>query len=177
MKSSRAFTLIELLVVVAIIAILASIATVNFQYAQARAKVARATADMRTMATALAAYRVDNRAYPMAAVGNGDLMLPNPLQALVSPIAYLSAVPVDPFGEASFDFAPDLHLRGYLYCDRATTNVGLAKETYGIVWRENFAIQYLIHSPGPNRVWDVTPYVDYDPTNGAISRGDVCLRN
>ena len=55
------FTLIELLIVVAIIAMLAAIAVPNFLEAQARAKVARAKADLRTIATALESYSVDIR--------------------------------------------------------------------------------------------------------------------
>jgi prepilin-type N-terminal cleavage/methylation domain-containing protein len=51
------FTLIELLIVVLIIAILAAIAVPNFLEAQVRAKVSRAKADMRTLATALGAYQ------------------------------------------------------------------------------------------------------------------------
>src|SRR3978361_2219273 len=59
-RLARAFTLIELLIVVAIIAILAAIAVPNFLEAQTRSKVVRVKADMRTLATALEAYRVDN---------------------------------------------------------------------------------------------------------------------
>jgi prepilin-type N-terminal cleavage/methylation domain-containing protein len=57
------FTLIELLIVVAIIAILAAIAVPNFLEAQVRAKVARVKSDIRSLATALEAYAVDNNAY------------------------------------------------------------------------------------------------------------------
>src|SRR5215213_6581646 len=60
----RAFTLIELLIVVAIIAILAAIAVPNFLEAQTRAKIARVKNDLRTMATALESYAVDNQKYP-----------------------------------------------------------------------------------------------------------------
>jgi len=58
------FTLIELLIVVAIIAILAAIAVPNFLEAQTRAKVSRLKADMRSAATGLEAYAVDNNDYP-----------------------------------------------------------------------------------------------------------------
>lgn len=60
----QAFTLIELLIVVAIIAILAAIAVPNFLEAQVRAKVSRARTDLRSIATALESYAVDNNKYP-----------------------------------------------------------------------------------------------------------------
>lgn len=60
----KGFTLIELLIVVAIIAILAAIAVPNFLEAQTRSKVSRVKADMRTIATGLEIYRLDNNDYP-----------------------------------------------------------------------------------------------------------------
>src|SRR5436309_2575639 len=62
---AKGFTLIELLIVVAIIAVLAAIAVPNFLEAQTRSKVSRTLSDMRTIATALEAYRMDNRSYPI----------------------------------------------------------------------------------------------------------------
>ncbi|MCC7392798.1 prepilin-type N-terminal cleavage/methylation domain-containing protein [Candidatus Sumerlaeota bacterium] len=117
------FTLIELLIVVAIIAILAAIAVPNFLEAQTRAKVTRAKADHRTIATALESYFVDNNKYPpQASTPPGSPYPNNPLAVwggegiasngspyvndrpiawvLSSPIAYLSstqAVFRDPF--------------------------------------------------------------------------------
>ena len=64
LKKFSGFTLIELLIVVAIIAILAAIAIPNFLAAQTRSKVSRAKADMRTAATGMEAYRIDNSNYP-----------------------------------------------------------------------------------------------------------------
>ena len=65
-KSTHGFTLIELLVVVAIVAILAAIAVPNFLEAQVRSKVSRVKADMRTVATALESYAIDNNGkYPI----------------------------------------------------------------------------------------------------------------
>lgn len=171
MKKHGAFTLIELLVVVAVLGILATLAAVNFAEASTRSKLARVRADIRTMEGALAMYRVDQGAYPPAAMG--DIQLDHPLVALTSPVAYLTAVPDDPFGVASFDFAPQLRLAGYNYKDAATTSVGMPAETYGVIWIENPTSKYMLHSAGPNHVWDVTPYVEYDPTNGSLSRGDI----
>lgn len=105
--SSKGFTLIELLIVVAIIAILAAIAVPNFLEAQVRAKVSRARADMRTVATALEAYNVDWNHYPWTINdfsqdldGYGTprvsdtLTVPN---SITTPIAYLTSHPPDPF--------------------------------------------------------------------------------
>jgi prepilin-type N-terminal cleavage/methylation domain-containing protein len=64
MRKLRGFTLIELLIVVAIIAILAAIAIPNFLEAQIRSKVSRVQSDMRSLATALESYFVDNNTYP-----------------------------------------------------------------------------------------------------------------
>jgi len=166
------FTLIELLIVVAILAILAGIAAVNYQGFQSRSKVARALADMRTVAAAIETYKTDNQAYPPAALG--DLQLAHPLDVLTDPVAYLSAIPGDPFGLAPFDFNPGLKILGYNYKDRRTTSTGMPGETYGHIWAALPDKEYLLHSCGPNRVWDVTPYVDYDPTNGTTSAGDIC---
>jgi prepilin-type N-terminal cleavage/methylation domain-containing protein len=105
---TKAFTLIELLIVVAIIAILAAIAVPNFLEAQTRAKVSRAKNDMRTLATAIESYQVDNNNYPTDA-GNGienmnrpypplnnNTNHPNPNYSigfeLTTPIAYISSM-------------------------------------------------------------------------------------
>jgi len=88
-----AFTLIELLIVVAIIAILAAIAVPNFLEAQVRAKVSRAMADMRSIATGLEAYAVDSNKYPP----NDGVYNVVPIE-LTTPVAYLTnSLLVDPF--------------------------------------------------------------------------------
>ena len=107
----KGFTLIELLIVVAIIAILAAIAIPNFLAAQVRSKVSRAQADMRSLATAIESYNIDNNCYPwpFRGVVAGDGTLSNlypsnnytyhgiPME-LSTPISYISeAVIWDPF--------------------------------------------------------------------------------
>ena len=108
MRTKHAFTLIELLIVVAIIAILAAIAVPNFLEAQVRAKVSRVKSDMRSMATALEAYRIDNTKYPIdfwsVANGAGSFRQPPPvgpdmyfarwaLVPLTTPVAYMTSLP------------------------------------------------------------------------------------
>ena len=65
-KKESGFTLIELLIVIAIIGILAAIAIPNLLNAVQRGKQKRSMSDMRTMATAVEAYAVDNNYYPAA---------------------------------------------------------------------------------------------------------------
>ncbi len=60
-----AFTLIELLIVIAIMLILISIALPSFLSSQIRAKVAKANADMRALATAIEFFRTEHSTYPI----------------------------------------------------------------------------------------------------------------
>lgn len=109
-RRGRGFTLIELLIVVAIIAILSAIAVPNLLEAQTRSKISRVKADLRTIATALEMYRVDNNHYPVDGGRKGDGHLfwyppggPSELGSaagLTSPIAYLTTVTLpDPFSD------------------------------------------------------------------------------
>ena len=95
------FTLIELLIVVAIIAILAAIAVPNFLEAQTRAKITRVKNDHRAIASAMEAYYVDHNDYPERSdesifsegrEGWGGLI------RLTTPVAYVTAISLDPFG-------------------------------------------------------------------------------
>jgi len=92
------FTLIELLIVVAIIAILAAIAVPNFLEAQVRAKTSRVRADLRSLSNAQEAYFVDYNSYTNC--DHGDAMdYEEGFRQLTSPIAYITTIPRDPFGE------------------------------------------------------------------------------
>ena len=111
------FTLIELLIVVAIIAILALIAVPNLLEAQVRAKVAKALSNMRTLAIACEAFRVDHNCYIPNWSGANEfpsfvqdrmdpLWTPRsnsidvPKASLTCPIAYITGFISDPFLEA-----------------------------------------------------------------------------
>jgi prepilin-type N-terminal cleavage/methylation domain-containing protein len=121
----RAFTLIELLIVVAIIAILAAIAVPNFLEAQTRSKVSRAKSDMRSIATAIESYAVDNNKYPYyyndhypefptynRTAPNDEHFEHKVSFRVTSPIAYITSLPRDVFdrliepGEPDFENTP-----------------------------------------------------------------------
>jgi prepilin-type N-terminal cleavage/methylation domain-containing protein len=116
------FTLIELLIVVAIIAILAAIAVPNFLEAQVRSKVSRVKADMRSLATGMEAYRLDNNWYPLttysAAPANGSYTTEmmkwgqttlSSMWRMSTPVAYIVSASAfaSPFGTEVGDHFPD----------------------------------------------------------------------
>lgn len=131
-QAAKGFTLIELLIVVAIIAILAAIAVPNFLQAQTRSKVSRVKADLRSIATAIESYRVDNNEYPegtdnVAKMAPELVALLGPLApgfyslrvrgaagevagltfaTLTTPIAYITRMPTDPFSGKGAAFVP-----------------------------------------------------------------------
>lgn len=112
---NKAFTLIELLIVVAIIAILAAIAVPNFLEAQTRAKVTRIKSDLRSIATGIESYVVDNNVDPACVqfAGNSNRVLHGgtPYGSITTPVAYMSSLPTDLYntfattvGKAPFAF-------------------------------------------------------------------------
>ncbi len=101
----KGFTLIELLIVVAIIAILAAIAVPNFLEAQTRARVGRIHGDLRSFATAMESYRIDNNAYPLyfnshdgsGFASNVAWEATFASYLLTTPVSYMSALLHDPY--------------------------------------------------------------------------------
>lgn len=187
------FTLIELLIVVAIIAILAAIAIPNFLQAQVRAKVSRVKADMRSAATAIELYAVDNNLYPSHKIHNGGYPF-YLTTVLTSPVAYLSDVNqlFDAFrvqesthGDFSKRFRYLNYQEGLDRCDgkpwiEPAFPWWRPESSDRTVWErgmKNFG-GYKISSAGPDMVINTgaTFYYDelsYNPTNGTISGGDI----
>ncbi|MBM3333833.1 prepilin-type N-terminal cleavage/methylation domain-containing protein [Candidatus Sumerlaeota bacterium] len=191
---SRAFTLIELLIVVAIIAILAAIAVPNFLEAQVRSKVARATADMRSLVVALEAYAVEWNNYP-ASVGwtpEGELA------PLTTPVAFITSVPIDPFKERHnvissawqarrpYDYiryrqTARRDSRGVSYMEMPCGSVGTALGPQYFASDLGFFLFSIGPDHGEEHIYSGGAYVSlildsYDPTNGSVSRGDMFRR-
>jgi len=185
----RAFTLIELLIVVAIIAILAAIAVPNFLEAQMRSKVSRARADMRSIATALETYGVDNNAYPPMRepgfTGGNPVLAGAELKwwyvpdRLSTPISYLSTADIRcPFGgdlPQSGNF-PDQIWRRFSYENipelvAAATTTPILVNRYVNGKAFDLAGAWRLNSVGPDNAWN--PSLAYDPTNGTASAGDI----
>lgn len=175
----KGFTLIELLIVVAIIAILAAIAIPNFLAAQVRSKVSRCTSEMRTFATGMESYYVDNNWYlptqNVVGVSRLQRFLP-----LTTPVSYLSAVPKDIFSGDTGDqqyypyWGPDYFaaVKTSGSYTRFTTVPDLYSRAAGD------GSMWLIMSSGPDRDYEPafapwTGFEIYDPTNGTISNGDI----
>jgi len=184
MKKMKGFTLIELLIVVAIIAILAAIAVPNFLEAQVRSKVSRVKADLRSIATGMECYAVDFGRYPYTILP-GDVYIQqySRFVPLTTPVAYMSSVPLDPFQEGGIG-SQDIHktalekMHSYIMESDVPPHDALWLLRFDPLHR----FHYCARSFGPDR--DSNDYnwkdvagqggvVNYDPTNGTRSQGDV----
>lgn len=188
------FTLIELLIVVAIIAILAAIAIPNFLQAQTRAKVSRARADIRSIATGQESYYVDHNQYPEpmqlphihhghhdhhSALNHGhhhhgELWEGFVSYRLTTPVAYLSSIPFDPFTRRTDVNIPFHYLTRHYQAELGHPEM-MTETTQAVLGSPFTEIQYTIFSHGPDldHPHDIHDAVQYDPTNGTISTGSI----
>ena len=93
--NQRGFTLIELMIVVAIIGILAAIAIPLYANVQARARVAKAQADLRTLASSVSMYQAHTGLLP-AALTNLTVTVSNAQGQIAGP--FMASVPTPPGG-------------------------------------------------------------------------------
>jgi len=101
----QGFTLLEIVVMIALLSIMAFFVLPSGRWSGAqRNRVSRATADQRAMATALAAYFIDNNAYPLAmveahsaTVAGNSLVGPRPA---IAPARAVDLHPGNPFKTA-----------------------------------------------------------------------------
>lgn len=149
-----------------VLPIMAAIAIPNFLEARERSQVSRARADMRSLATGIESYFVDNNAYPASSTDGFRKTLPGEKKvssfaspALTTPIGYLTNLLPDPFVTEGRTY-------GY-YSDKA----GWILFSPGPDGK--FDLDWKIYdSSVPQPSPDLLKYV-YDPTNGTISSGDI----
>ncbi len=184
-KRLKGFTLIELLIVIAIILILIAIALPNFLEAQIRAKITKARGDLRTVGIAMDSYFLDFRMYPPDHDPSELGINSRGLFQLTSPIEYITELPEDVFNSGSSGINSNSSETRWF--EMASTGFAPVVSRLQTPQIDAFAV----FSRGPDVADDFAAndqwpydgegapcptrigYLNYSPTNGTKSRGDI----
>jgi prepilin-type N-terminal cleavage/methylation domain-containing protein len=195
----KGFTLIELLIVIAIILILISIALPNFLAAQIRGKVAAAQQDLYAGTTALEQFHIDKKFYPPDGRWNMGLqkfvnsqMRKSPPNInyinywrfndhseLTTPIPYLKKLPREPFLQGHFWWDgsflyENVENMAIEFSNPAMVEVIKVTEGHQNVLAGKVRVLWIVSSLGPDCTKsDTASRVEYNPTNGTSSAGDL----
>ena len=174
LKARRAITLFEMVIVLAVTMILSMIFIYSSKHILIRTKMERVKEEHRVLQRALANYRMDYNDYPSR------------LSALNAPTAYLSSLPSDPFNNLKRgeiytyyhqpspgyrfiivstgpDGRNDLEEMVDRYMQMASGSSGSGSDDPP--WTRRDIIALILPTYMATRI--------YDPTNGAVSAGDV----
>ena len=176
---SKATTLIELMVLIAILAILITTTTASFLEIETRVKLTRVRVEHQRLEGAIYLQRIDTGTVPPTIPMDSGLEL----RSLTTPIAYLTTLPLDPF--TSRDTLGRMTLyQGYDYLRYQRWTHPLSLIIFEPWYQSSSSYNWAFVSSGPDQrrnFLERSPgiflfqlsQVEYDPTNGAISSGDI----
>ncbi|MCX7625071.1 MAG: type II secretion system protein GspG [Candidatus Sumerlaeaceae bacterium] len=164
----------------------------NFLEAQTRSKVSRAKADIRSLATALESYAVDNNNFPPDITSVGGMQIGTGWyfyisHRLTTPVAYITSnMLTDPFRDRRTTLPPEYWrfryvcygMLPYYEVNGVPGNVStvqgyrIGEAIYG-KWRISSAGPDATAGPYPMNNDFARVLVLYDPTNGTVSGGDI----
>lgn len=179
----RTMSKIERFIVVSILAIIVIVTAItvsDFLRASTRAKVPRAKSDMRSMATALEAYFVDNGTYPPSSTKENLITLHPQYKGkgypvtfaghqLTTPIAYITSLFEDPFSKQIFYYYQPPGFDYWILISPGP-DMEYQLDSRNIAWLlDDFLTT---ETTKADAELHLLPYT-FDPTNGTPSPGDV----
>jgi hypothetical protein len=167
-------------IAIALAVLIQYIAMPNIDDASIRSAVSRVQSDMRSLATAVEAYCVDTGAYPSWTAEPGkrlafrsDAPLPSfrryeegGAMSLTTPVSFITRYPSDPFHKDGED-------RTFSYYAPDDLGWILLSAGPNCVFDVDFETLKKVYDPARENPTPELLALTYDPTNGAVSAGDI----